>query len=112
MILAVPVGAVAPLHTRLRLVNSEWGGLENLSSEICALFAVWQEFLHFEEFTIAYCNTHTDTRAHTHTDTRAHTHTGYFKAVCTNFNGRQGTPRQTFFPLDLTNIYLFIVNGK
>src|SRR5258705_10388172 len=88
----------------LRLVNSEWGGLANLSSKICALFAVWQEFLHFEEFTIAYCNTHTDTRAHTHT--------GCFKAVCTNFNGRQGTPRQTFFPLDLKNIYLFIVNGK
>src|SRR5258705_8605303 len=59
----------------LRLVNSEWGGLANLSSEICALFAVWQEFLHFEEFTIAYCNTHTDTRTHTHT--------GCFKAVCT-----------------------------
>src|SRR5258705_3020568 len=100
--LAVPVGVVAPPHTRLRLVNSEWGGLANFSSEICALFAVWQEFLHFEEFTIAYCNTHTDTR----------THTGCFKAVCTNFNGRQGTPRQTFFPLDLKNIYLFIVNEK
>ena len=30
------MGAVAPPHTRLRLVKSEWGGLANLSSEICA----------------------------------------------------------------------------
>src|SRR5258705_3847638 len=63
--LAVPVGAVAPPYTRLRLVKSEWGGLANLSSEIlCALFAVWQEFLDFDALTIAYCNTHT----HTHTE--------------------------------------------
>src|SRR5258705_10860893 len=37
MKLAVPVGAVAPPHTRLRLVKSEWGGLANLSSEIYVL---------------------------------------------------------------------------
>src|SRR5258705_6633342 len=49
-----------------------WSGLANRSSEICALFAVWQEFLGFDALTIAYC----------------HTHTGCFKAVCTNFNGR------------------------
>src|SRR5258705_3425171 len=53
MILAVPVGAVAPLHTRLRLVKSEWGGLANLSSEICALFAVWQELLDFDALAIS-----------------------------------------------------------
>src|SRR5258705_1238087 len=53
MILAVPVGAVAPPHTRLKLVKSEWGGLANLSSEICALFAVWQEFLDFDALTIS-----------------------------------------------------------
>src|SRR5258705_6594279 len=53
MILAVPVGAVAPLHARLRLVKSEWGGLANLSSEICALFAVWLEFRDFDALTIS-----------------------------------------------------------
>src|SRR5258705_11298014 len=32
--LEVPVGAVAPPHTRLRLVKSEWGGLAKLSPDI------------------------------------------------------------------------------
>ena len=36
-ILAVPVGAVAPPHTLLRLVKLEWSGLANRTSEIYVL---------------------------------------------------------------------------
>ena len=55
LLLAVPVGASAPLHP-FTACQVGLGRVGKPQLEICALFAVWPEFLDFDALTIAYCN--------------------------------------------------------